>query len=1041
MEERAAAQTLRQLFAQGKVSRQELRAVSAQLRQQGQRVTNAWLLQCLLATGRVTLAEVGSRAEELPTARLGEAAETLQEVDNLFASRFRDLKLLGSGGMGQVYQAFDTLLQRPVAIKVLASQGRGLAPLLAEAQAQAAVEHPHVCPIYDVVEREGRGYVVMRYVPGQSLLAYQGRLSPQQVAEVGVQVAQALEAAHRRGLVHRDVKPANVLVEEVGGQLQVSVVDFGLSQEKPGTVAGTPGYLAPEVAQGAGGDERADVFGLGATLYQLLAGHPPQQAPSLLALVQELSQGNWQPPPLPNPPFPEDLAWILRKALAPNPQDRYPSAGALAQDLQRFLRGEPVSAHPPTWSYALRGFFLTHRRQVGLFSLALMVLAVFTVAGRAVWQARRQGELASRLQAEVAGVEERFRSVLTRPRHAITQERQALLAEVEKAAAAAAQAGLAQESLWVALGRAALSLGALEKALGHLEKAQGSKNPPPAAQALLGAAVLAQWEGEWARVAQLPQGEMRRKKEQDLQALETKARSLLLSGSGPGQGTLARARLAYLQRRWQEAAELSEASRGETPWVYDLDLLQGKAFLAWARELFAQGQYSQAEERAQKAQESFRRALALAPSHPQAYLGLAQAFFEEANARSERGVDPVALWQQAAEKTRQALAVDPEESQGTYLLAMAFLRQGDYHLRRGQKEGAAEALERALAVAEELVQREPQRSWGWTLAGIAWRLRAELASQPLQRQEWEERARRALQEALRRDGQDLLAANNLGLLLLQQGLAAWRAGAWPEAFLAEGEELFAQLARLFPSNTVLLNWSALALTRAHVALLAGHSPAESLAVARQALAQALAANPADAAALNNQGLGFLEEAQWAILQGQEAQELLAQADGWLKKVEAVNPADPVLPENRLRWLALRLQELEPQQKEALELWQEGQRWRKRVVAWEESVEAQAWWALLAWEAGRCLPRSAGRRLQQEAWESWRKARALEPHSPDLLLLGCAFLAAQDNPSPGKADLRNELRRSPYPLLQRCGEKRAGQEGSRRKRGCLWGLAP
>ncbi len=1039
MGERAAAQLLRQLVASGRLSQQELRQASQTLRQRGEPVGSSRLLEELLATGRLDLAAV-SELETVATARLGPKRETVLSDQAFLGERFRDPKPLGSGGMGQVFQAFDTLLQRPVAIKVLASPRAGLSALLAEARAQARVEHEHVCPIYDVVEGQDRGFVVMRYVPGRSLHAYAGRFSPQQVAAVGLQVAQALHAAHQRGLVHRDVKPANVLVEEVGQELRTTVVDFGLSSEQEDVVAGTPGYLAPEVAQGGRADERADVFGLGATLYYLLAGEPPQKGNSLLELVQTLREGSWQPPPMQDPPFPEDLAWVLRKALAPDPAARYPSALDMACDLERFLRGEPVVAHPLTPTYALRRFWYSHRRLVVLGTAASLLATVTVVAGRAVWQARRQGELASRLQVELLSVEERLRSVLATSRHDISAERAALRREVEEKAAAAARAGLAQESLLVVLGRAYLALGESEQAVAFLQKAVAGRRAPPAAAPLLGAALLARWEGESARVAQLPKGETRTAREKQLQALEEQARSLLGVPSGGKQGTLAKARLAYLEHRFEEAAALAAASRGETPWLYELELFRGRAHLAAARERFRQGQYEHAEELARQAQESFQKAATLAPSHPQAYLGLAQALFEQANSRSERGADPLPSWQQAVELARDALAVDSQAAEARYLQAMAHLRQADYLLRRGRGEEARQQLEATWVAAAELGRAQPQRSWGPTLAGIAFRLRAALAEDATEQERFRQQAHEALTEALRRDENDVLAANNLGLLLWQQGMETYVRGGWPEDSLQHAQALFQRLADTFATNTVLVNGAAVALTRAHAALLAEQDPQSLWQAAEDAVSQALGTNPADTAACNNQAVVFLERVQDAVQRGEDAQALLAQADRWLSRVEALDPSDPVLPENRLRWVALRLQQLPAGAAEAGTLLRQGEAWRQRVVDWEQAAEAQVWWSLVLWEAGRCRSGGEGRRWQRQAWQVWQKARTLAPAHPDLLLVGCAWLARGDTVAPREQSWVGQLGSSPYLLLRRCGERLGEGRKPEAGKGSLWQLA-
>ncbi|MGQ9495933.1 MAG: protein kinase domain-containing protein [Thermoanaerobaculaceae bacterium] len=1044
MDERQAAKTLSQLRASGRITHTELKTAVSRLRSRGEPVLSSRLVEELRATGQLRLEDTED-AKEFKTVRIGETPVPVSPLAVL-GERFRDVKPLGAGGMGKVFAAFDTLLERPVAIKLLRAQGGGLAGVLAEARAQARVEHEGVCPIYDVVEEGGQGFVVMRLIPGKSLDAYVGKLAPQEVAAIGAQVARALHAAHQHGLVHRDVKPANILIEQTEKGIRASVVDFGLCSEAGKEVlAGTPGYLAPEVATLGPKDGRVDIFGLGASLYHLVAGEPPQCANSLLELVQSFQKNTWSPPLMPNPPFPPDLAWILKRALAPAPEDRYPTAEAFAEDLERFLRGEPVVAHPRTVSYLVWGAWVRHRRWLGLAFVGGLALTVLGVATRVILRQREQAELASKLQVELLSLEERFRSALTRPKHDITGERRQLRRELERAGQQAAKAGLAQESLLLLLGRAHLALGFPERAVAFLEQAAQKPRAPPMVNLLLGTGLLYLLQEEQARVAQLPPGEARRAQEKTLEKRQERARSLLSSAPAALTDKLAQARLAYLQRRWQEAVDLALASRGETPWVYEPELLAGEALLAWARELFDRGGYGEAEGLLQRAQEHFSRASEQAPSHPQALLGLAQALFEQANCAGETGGQPEQFWRRAMEVAQEVAQVDGENSAALHLVAMAHLRLADFALRWGLWAKAREELTFALHKAEELEKREPKRSWGPTLAGVASRLSAELAATLEERQKLLEQAKTNLEEALAREPSDSLAANNLGLLFLGQGLSLWTRGAWPEEFLARAEALFRDLAETFPSTTLLVNLSATTLVEAHAALFANRDPQPLLTSGEKALAKALELNPVDTAALNNQALAYLELAQYAIHQGQPAEHLLQQGHELFEKVLQINPNDPVLPDNRLRWVTLRFQALAPGKGVGEALWKEAQKWRQRVVGWEESPEAQGQWAGAMWEMGRWLGGSKGARLQREAWAALKEAQTRWPHHPDLALFHLAWRRAEGRGlRPSEQSLVAHFTGSSFALLAMGFESltKTGESPVKpsRDKGALWRIA-
>ncbi len=305
--------------------------------------------------------------------------------------RYQILELLGSGGTGEVYRARDAQLDRVVALKVLRGEDpRLLARLLREARAQARVPHAHICEVYEVGQQEGRTFIAMRLIEGETLDRAAARMSLEEKVETFLAVAEAVQAAHRHGLIHRDLKPGNVMVERAGGRWHPFVLDFGLALEleapgltASGTLQGTPAYMAPE--QVAGGpealDRRADVYSLGAMLYQILAGRPPFRGDSPVAVMMEALHND--PPPLRRsaPGIPADLEVIAGKCLEKEPARRYGSARLLAEDLERFLTGEPVLARPPSFGYRLRRKLERHRVAAAVAAVSLLLLLALGVGG------------------------------------------------------------------------------------------------------------------------------------------------------------------------------------------------------------------------------------------------------------------------------------------------------------------------------------------------------------------------------------------------------------------------------------------------------------------------------------------------------------------------------------------------------------------------------------------------------------------------------------------------------------------------------------
>jgi hypothetical protein len=278
-------------------------------------------------------------------------------------AHYEVLNVIGRGGMGVVLKAFDEKLHRVVAIKVLtphlAASAAGRQRFLREARSAAAVVHEHVVTIHAVEEADGVPYLVMEHIGGESLqdrLEREGPLPLRTVLRIGVQAAEGLAAAHGRGLVHRDVKPANILLED--GVERVKLTDFGLARavddaslSQPGGAAGTPLYMAPEQARGEAVDHRADLFSLGSVLYAMCTGRPPYQANTTLAVLKRVIEDTPRPVRELNPDVPDWLAVVIARLHAKKPEDRYPSArvvAALLRERQAELPSSGRTKPPPT---------------------------------------------------------------------------------------------------------------------------------------------------------------------------------------------------------------------------------------------------------------------------------------------------------------------------------------------------------------------------------------------------------------------------------------------------------------------------------------------------------------------------------------------------------------------------------------------------------------------------------------------------------------------------------------------------------------------
>ncbi|HEV8116641.1 MAG TPA: Stk1 family PASTA domain-containing Ser/Thr kinase [Acidimicrobiales bacterium] len=274
----------------------------------------------------------------------------------VYNGRYELSRHIARGGMAEVYLAHDLLLDRPVALKVLfpeLSVDRSFVERFRrEAQAAANLSHQNIVSIFDWGEEEGTYFIVMEYVSGQPLsqvIRTEGRLQPDRAAQIAAGTAAALSNAHRNGVVHRDVKPGNILLDEQG---QVKVTDFGIARAgdpkenltQTGVVMGTATYFSPEQAQGLPTDQRTDVYSLGVVLYEMVTGRPPFAGETPVAIAYKHVKEPPVPPRKVEPTVPEDFEAIVLAAMEKDREDRYPTAAELRADLIRFARGQTPKA-------------------------------------------------------------------------------------------------------------------------------------------------------------------------------------------------------------------------------------------------------------------------------------------------------------------------------------------------------------------------------------------------------------------------------------------------------------------------------------------------------------------------------------------------------------------------------------------------------------------------------------------------------------------------------------------------------------------------
>lgn len=801
--------------------------------------------------------------------------------------RYEVIGYLGAGGMGHVFRAVDRTLRRPVALKFLRSSGAGgVARFLREARAQAAVEHDNVCRVYEVGEIEGHPYIAMQLIEGQPLDQATEGSSREAIVALVIRAARALHAAHRTGLIHRDVKPANMLVTRgEDGTMQPVLVDFGLARELGAegamattTISGTPAYMAPEQARGEPVDRRADVYALGAVLYELLVGHPPIRAPNLALALREVVESAPVPLRQIDRTIPRELEIIVSSCLEKDPAQRYPSARDLADDLQRFLDGEPITARGiPRWRRVARAIA---RRRLLAVALAVVVVALGGAAGIAI-DSRIQSQKAAAAAQWFAGelvrleTEARLAAMLPTERPGLVRAR--LLegaarfeAEMQRRGPAAKAAGHA------ALGRVALLAGDLERAREELEIAL-ELAPAPSLRADLGEVLARSWaEVQLGLPGIADSGVAAAERERLERELRDPALELLRAGVPSGEGDLVRARLALCAGDTQEAARLARQTAERDPWRFEARTIVAEAELVAGGLALQEGQVELATRHLASARGELDLALDIAPAALEARLvGCHVEHLETVLANRGAALEPSRLETLVAVCER-ARELDPGALASTRAAVGALSVAAEIGQRRGWE--VEEWLERGLAqstAADQLLDPELWRSRARLLATAADRAGRRGADQG----ELLAAAQAALERAAAAAPSSPEIANSLGTLSYRQALLAIRhaedSGPALDRAIAALTRAGELATRSAGAHTNL--GSALVLQAERLARVDPDGAQRSLDRAVAAFDRALEVDPQRPAFLNNRGNAFLTRAEISIDQGEDPRPALRQA--------------------------------------------------------------------------------------------------------------------------------------------------------------------
>jgi serine/threonine-protein kinase len=868
--------------------------------------------------------------------------------------RYEIEEFIGRGGMGDVYKARDPRLGRFVALKFLRRDDPDLVERFTrEARSQARIDHDNVCPVYEVGEIDGHSYIAMQYVAGGSLKQITDLLSVRQKVGIMADVGDALHAAHLAGLIHRDIKPGNILVEHQAAEgWRPFVVDFGIARDLDshdltvtGMVLGTPAFCAPEQVRGETGklDWRTDVYGLGATLYWFVTGRSPYEGgyPEIITGVAEREP---EPPQRLNADVPTDLETIILKCLEKEPDRRYSTAREVADDLRRFLAGEPIQARPAGLLYKLGKKVRKHKVVTAVAAVSLLLITVLAALSiRTEIQGRRRAAVAQHFVEQAKEIESLARVSAMMPLHDRSSERQSILDRMESIESEMNDVGeIAAGPGHYALGRGHLILQNYDEAESHLRRAVAEGYRSPGVSYSLGLVLGQLYERELRLARRMTDPELRRTRLAEIELdLRDQALEHLRSASGLRWEAPAYVEglIAFYEGDLDTALVKADAAFTEAEWLYEAKKLGGDIHMERGATLAGEGDYNGAlaalaaagtayEAAAtiarsdpaihegdcgrwtmvmellgrrgapagaafERAVSSCGRAVAINPNRSDVHERIARLYWQRADLANDRGEDPEPFLDEAIGAAERAIAIDPRSSVAHATLGGALIVAAASNL--GQGHDPTPELQRAVENLTRSVEIDPSSALLHDDLGYAWERTAKyemsVGRDPTPSLQ---RALAAYETATRLEPGYANAHNNAGIARWRLAVYQHRTGRSPLATLATAIDAFDRAIELNPNYHYAfanrgLAWRTLAL----VELRADRDPTDAVEAARSDLARALELNPKISFAYPEQVAAEIIAARWAMANGRPPGERLQAAERAAQRALEVNPENAV----------------------------------------------------------------------------------------------------------------------------------------------------
>ena len=817
--------------------------------------------------------------------------------------RYELISLLGHGGMGRVFKAYDPNLNRHVALKFILGESQNLTRrFVREAQAQARVEHENVCKIYEVSQVQDKPYIAMQYIDGRTLNRLYKEMTLKEKIAVMRDVCEGIHAAHRLGLIHRDIKPGNIMVEKRDNGWHPYIMDFGLARPmhsaeltQAGLVVGTPAYMSPEQASGDRNlDRRSEVYSLGATLYAIVSGRPPFEGSSPIEVLSNIASTEPAAIRHHDENVPRELETIILKCLEKNPAHRYETARALADDLQRFLDGEPIQARPHSIAYRMIKKIRKNRIASAITAAALVLsLALGGVAVHSYMTSQTRAAAAQQFGQDVERIDSIMRFACMLPLHDITREKNLVRLRMKDIVSTMHAMGSAASGPGeYAIGRGHLALHEYEPARQHLETAWQQGYRSPEVSYGRGLALSGLYLQEMERAEKILDKQQRA---QRIQTIEHDLRdpALLFLQEARSVRTDApeyvSALIAYQEKKYPQALQLAQRAFDRVPWLYEAIGLQGDVYLRLAREERDRSNYDKARENFGKANAAYRRSIEMAQSDPATYDRVsASSLTAMAMELYYAGGDAEEGYHQIMEAVERSLKADPHHPDPLVRKSQASSAFAEY--KAGQGQDTSELERQAIDAANAAITMEPSSGDGYTARASAYQQQA--ATQTTQGKD--PRAALQLAEA------DFLKSlsikpddavyNDLGYTYLTAGEYESDHGINPATNLRASIEAYQNALKIQPGNFICYNNLGITYdTMGLYELQQGKDPSAPLRLALKNYQKAAEMSPGWSFPLSNQGNSYLYLADYQQRKGEDPMPNIRKAIECFQKAVVINP--------------------------------------------------------------------------------------------------------------------------------------------------------